>query len=77
VAQPPAALSRNIEPFAVECRFLLGLGFENLFDPTGHAAWFRCKGCTAIIRVSGRFGHWKEHRDVEPRHRPAGKAMVG
>ncbi len=54
-------------PFDPACRFLLVLAFENLFDPTNEVAWFRCKGCTARVRVQEREEHYRMHQRSEPR----------
>lgn len=52
----------GFDPAAV---FLLGLGWQNLFEQQG-AAKAKCKGCGAIVLLSKRQAHYAKHkRDSE------------
>lgn len=59
-----AAVRRRFDPAAA---FLLDLGWENLFDPTGKTAEFRCKGCDEMVRVNKRQEHHAAHKRARRR----------
>lgn len=48
--------------FRPEALFLLGLGYENLFDPTARSDEFACRGCGAIVKAWKRSAHHAAHR---------------
>lgn len=50
------------EGFKPAAVFLLGLGWENLFEPVGNTSKFRCKGCDGIVSMSDRQPHHTQHK---------------
>lgn len=59
-----AATRRRFDPAAA---FLLDLGWENLFDPTGKPTEWRCKGCDEIVRMTKRREHHAGHKQARRR----------
>lgn len=59
----------NQHNFDPRCLFLLDINFENLFDPhvrmnetRWSGLWFKCKGCGAIVKRTGRLSHHGWHK---------------
>ena len=57
-----ASMRRSVSSFDPAASFLLGLRWENLFEPAADDdVTYRCKGCQEVLQISDREKHHRHH----------------